>query len=327
MNTISRNKNIKLRQLGQTDIHISPIGLGCWQFSEGKGGAAGTWAPVSVEETDGIVQAVLNGGINWFDTAELYGWGRSERAIARALKKSGKIDQEIIIATKWNPIGRTAWSITRTIGKRQECLNPYTIDLYQIHAPLGFTTRRSEMNAMADLVESEKIRSIGISNYSARQMRQAHEVLLSRGLRLVSNQVRFNLLDRSIESNGILDTAKELGITIIAYSPLSLGLLTGKFHKNPELLNNRRWLRRYQLRGKIESSRELVNTLEEIAQAHGVTPTQVALSWLINFHGDTVVAIPGATKVRHAEQNVGAMTFTLSNAELSQIDNLSKQFM
>ena len=69
MNTISKNKNIKLRQLGQTDIHISPIGLGCWQFSEGKGGAAGTWDPVSVEETDGIVQAVLNGGINWFDTA------------------------------------------------------------------------------------------------------------------------------------------------------------------------------------------------------------------------------------------------------------------
>ena len=231
MNTMSINKNIKLRQLGQTDIYISPIGLGCWQFSEGKGGAAGTWAPISVEETNGIVQAVLNGGINWFDTAELYGWGRSERAIAQALKKSGKIAQEVIVATKWNPIGRTAWSITRTIGKRQECLDPYTIDLYQIHAPFGFTTRRSEMNAMADLVESEKIRSVGISNYSARQMRQAHEVLRSRGLRLVSNQVRFNLLDRSIEANGILDTAKELGVTIIAYSPLGLGLLTGKFHK------------------------------------------------------------------------------------------------
>ncbi len=327
MNTISKNKNIKLRQLGQTDIHISPIGLGCWQFSEGKGGAAGTWAPVSVEETDGIVQAVLNGGINWFDTAELYGWGRSERAIARALRRAGKTDPEVIVATKWNPIGRTARSITKTIGTRQECLNGYTIDLHQIHAPFGFTTRRAEMNAMADLVEAGKIRSIGISNYNARQMRQAHEVLLTRGLRLASNQVRFNLLDRRIESNGILDTAKELGVTIIAYSPLGSGLLTGKFHKNPELLNSRPWLRRSQLRRKIESSRELVNTLEKIAQAHDVSATQVALNWLVNFHGDTVVAIPGATKVRHAEQNVGAMTFTLCNAELSQIDDLSKQFM
>jgi aryl-alcohol dehydrogenase-like predicted oxidoreductase len=324
---MSTNSNIELRQLGQTDIQISPIGLGCWQFSEGRGGATGTWDPISVEETNGIVQAALNGGINWFDSAELYGWGRSERAIARALEKAGKTDQEVVVATKWNPIGRTARSITRTIGSRQECLNGYTIDLYQIHAPFGFTTRISEMNAMADLVESGKIRSIGVSNYNAQQMRQAHEVLLSRGLRLASNQVRFNLLDRSIESNGILDTAKELGVTIIAYSPLSSGLLTGKFHQNPELLDSRPRLRRYQLRRKIESSRELVNTLEDIARTHGVTVTQVALNWLINFHGDTVVVIPGASKVRHAEQNVGAMTFTLSDAQLARIDNLSKQFM
>ena len=319
-------ENIKLRQLGQTNIQISPIGLGCWQFSEGKGGARGSWDPVSVAETDGIVQAALDGGINWFDTAELYGHGRSERAIARALKLAGKRDEEVVIATKWNPMGRTARSITKTIDVRQECLDGYTIDLYQIHGPMGFTTRKSEMNAMADLVDSGKIRSIGISNYNARQTRQAHEILRSRGLRLTSNQVRYSLLDRRIESNGILDTAKELGVTIIGYSPLDMGLLTGKFHKNPELLNSRPFLRRVQLRRRIESSRELVTALEDIAQTYGVTASQVALNWLINFHGDTVVVIPGATKVRHAQQNVGAMTFTLSNAELSRIDALSKQF-
>jgi aryl-alcohol dehydrogenase-like predicted oxidoreductase len=327
MITTFTTENIKLRQLGQTDIYISPIGLGCWQFSEGKGGARGSWDPISVEETDGIVQASLDGGINWFDTAELYGHGRSERAIARALKLAGKSDEEVVTATKWNPIGRTARSITRTIGNRQECLNGYTIDLYQIHGPMAFTTRKSEMNAMADLVESGDIRSIGISNYNARQMRSAHEALLARGLRLTSNQVKYSLLDRSIEANGILDTAMELGVTIIAYSPLEMGLLTGKFHENPELLNSRPFMRRRRLRGKIESSRELVNTLEEIAQTRGVTVSQVALNWLIKFHGDTVVAIPGASKVRHAEQNVAAMTFTLSNAEMSLIDSLSARFM
>jgi aryl-alcohol dehydrogenase-like predicted oxidoreductase len=324
---MSTSTNGRLRQLGQTDIQISPIGLGCWQFSDGKGGARGSWDPVPVEETNGIVQAALNGGINWFDTAELYGYGASERAIVRALKLAGKSDSEVIVATKWSPIGRTARSIGRTIGERQECLNGYTIDLHQIHAPYGFTTRRSEMNAMADLVEAGKIRSIGVSNYNARQMRQAHKVLLTRGLRLTSNQVRYNLLSRAIESNGILDTAKELGVTIIAYSPLDSGLLTGKFHENPELLDSRPRLRRSQLRRRIESSRELVNALEDIAKTHGVTASQVAINWLINFHGDTVVAIPGASKVRHAEQNVGAMTFILSDAELSRIDNLSKQFM
>jgi aryl-alcohol dehydrogenase-like predicted oxidoreductase len=318
--------NIELRQLGQTDIYISPIGLGCWQFSEGKGGAFGMWAPVPDEETDGIVGAALDGGINWFDTAELYGRGRSERAIARALKKAGKTNQEVIVATKWSPIGRTSRSITKTIGRRQDFLDGYSIDLYQIHAPVGFTTRKSEMNAMADLVDSGKIRSIGISNYSARQMRQANETLISRGLRLASNQVRYSLLDRTIESNGILDTAKELGITIIAYSPLGSGLLTGAFHQDPEMLGTRRYFRRQMLRRQMESSRSLVSALEEIARAHEVTTAQVALSWLINFHGNTVVAIPGASKIRHAEQNVGAMSLTLSEAELERIDDLSKQF-
>ena len=326
INTVSTS-NIQKRRLGQTDIQISPIGLGCWQFSEGKGGATGTWDPISVEETNGIVQAALNGGINWFDTAELYGWGRSERGLARALNLAGKTDQEVVVATKWNPLGRRAQSITRTIGDRQDCLKPYTIDLYQIHVPYAFATRKSEMNAMADLVDGGKIRSIGISNYNAKQMRHAHEILLTREMRLTANQVKYSLLDRRIESNGVLDTAKELGVTIIAYSPLESGLLTGKFHKNPDLLKSRRWMRRMQMRRKIEKSRELINALENIAQAHNVTAAQVALNWLINFHGDTVVAIPGATKVHHAEQNVGAMTFTLSSVELSQIDRLSRQFM
>ena len=323
---MSTNNNIKLRQLGQTDIYISPIGLGCWQFSEGRGGATGSWDPISAEETNGIVQAALDGGINWFDTAELYGLGRSERGLARALKLAGKSDEEVIVATKWNPFGRTARSITRTIAERQACLNGYTIDLHQIHNPWSFASRRSEMNAMADLVAAGEIRSIGISNYNSRQMRQAHEVLLTRGLRLTSNQVKYSLLDRSIESNGVLDTAVELGVTIIAYSRLEMGLLTGKFHKNPELLDSRPFLRRSQLRRRIESSRELVYALEGIAQTHGVTTSQVALNWLINFHGDRVVVIPGASKVRHAQQNVGAMTFTLSDAELAQIDKLSERY-
>jgi aryl-alcohol dehydrogenase-like predicted oxidoreductase len=182
------------------------------------------------------------------------------------------------------------------------------------------------MNAMADLVEAGKIRSVGVSNFNVQMMRRAHEALVKRGMALTSNQVRYNLLDRKIESNGILDVAKELGVTIIAYSPLEFGLLTGKFHQNPELIKSRPFVRRRMMQSKLESSRELVAEVEKIAEVHGVTASQVALNWVIHFNGDAVVAIPGASKVRHAEQNVGAMTFALTDEELARLDGLSKQF-
>ncbi|RMF49214.1 MAG: aldo/keto reductase [Anaerolineae bacterium] len=323
---MSGNESISLRELGKTGIQISPIGLGCWQFSDGKGGARGSWDPIPVEETNAIVKAALEGGINWFDTAELYGYGRSERAVARALKLAGKRNGEVVIATKWMPLGRTARSIRNTIDERLHYLDGFDIDLYQIHFPLSFSSRKAEMNAMADLVEAGKIRAVGVSNFSARQMRTAHEALQARGLSLASNQVKYSLLDRRIESNGVLETARALGITIIAYSPLEMGLLSGKFHKDPSLLDSRPRMRRLRLRRKLEESRPLVEALERIAQAHGVTVPQVVLNWMLHFHGETVVVIPGASKVRHVEQNVGAMKFRLSDAELAEIDRLSAQF-
>ncbi len=274
-----------------------------------------------------IVQAALNGGVNWFDTAELYGWGRSERGLAEALTQAGKTNAEVRIATKWNPMLRTARPITRTIRTRQTNLEGYTIDLYQIHAPVSFATRRSEMNAMADLVDSGQIGAIGVSNFNARQMRRAHEILHSRGMRLAANQVRYNLADRRIESNGILDTAKELGITIIAYSPLFMGLLSGKFHSDPQSFDRLPIIRRRMLHRRFGQSGELVNALEQIARAHGTTAAQVALNWLINAHGDTVVAIPGASTVSQAKENAEAMRFTLTDQEAVQIDALSREIV
>jgi len=314
------------RRLGQTELRITPIGLGAWQFSEGKGGAIGSWDPISPEETDAIVAAALEGGIGWFDTAELYGFGRSERGLARALQAAGKANGEVVIATKWMPILRWARSISRTIGKRQAALAPYAIDLHQIHMPLSFSSIPAQMDALADLIDAGQIQAAGISNFSTAQMRQAHAHLAGRGFPLASNQVEYSLLNRRIESNGVLEAAKELGMTIIAYSPLGMGLLTGKFHKDPSLLASRPFGRRLRLRRQMEKSRALIAGLEEIAAEHEVTVSQVALNWLIHFHGETVVAIPGATKVRHAQESAGAMGFRLSEAEMARIDQLSRQF-
>lgn len=304
-----------LRRLGLSNLMVSPIGLGCWQFSQGRGLGGGYWSVLSDEEIRDIVRASLQGGINWFDTAESYGGGRSEQLLARALKDLGKTSEDILIATKWMPFFRTARSILKTISRRTDNLAGFRIDLYQIHHPFSLSSTKAQMKAMARLAEEHKIRFIGVSNFSAKKMRRAQTMLAGLGLRLVSNQVRYNLLDRKIETNGILDTAKELGMAIIAYSPLAQGLLTGKFHEDPGLVHRtpgyRKYMGGFKQKG-LDKSRPVIQALKELAEKYKVTPAQIALNWLIHFHGETVVAIPGATKVRQAQENTGALTFKLA---------------
>ncbi|MEI7845908.1 MAG: aldo/keto reductase [Chloroflexota bacterium] len=314
-----------MRTFGNTGIQITPVGLGMMEFA-GGGGLMGSMFPaIAQEEKNATVKAALDGGINWFDTAELYGAGVSEASLATSLKAADKKNGDVVVATKWWPLFRTSRNIPISIQDRIRFLDGYSIDLYMIHQPFSLSTHESEMQAMADLVEAGKIRSVGISNFSAEQMRQAHATLSKRGLPLAVNQVRYSLLDRSIEKNRILDTAKELGVTIIAYTPLASGLLTGKYHKNPELLQNKSFLWRSRLKSDIEKTRKLVTALEEIGTKYEATAAQVALNWVISFHGDSVVTIPGATKVRQAEESAGAMHFRLSEQELSQLDQLSQE--
>lgn len=319
---------LPLRSMGKSDLMITPIGLGCWQFSKQKNMAGKFWPGLEDDLIEKMVKISLEGGINWFDTAEVYGNGASEKALAASLSGIGKKPGEIIIATKWWPMFRFASNIPKTIDQRIEALAPYPIDLYQVHQPWGFSNEKAEMEAMAKLVQQHKIRYVGVSNFSAAQMRSAWEVLQKHNIQLVSNQVRYNLLDRKIESNGILQTAKELGITIIAYSPLAQGLVTGKFHDNPELLKNigmRKYSSQFKPAG-LEKSRPVAKFVQELAIKNNVTPSQIALNWLINSHRETVVAIPGATKEKHAIENVGAMTFTLTDEDISLLDKKSAIF-
>jgi aryl-alcohol dehydrogenase-like predicted oxidoreductase len=234
-----------------------------------------------------------------------------------------------VVATKWSPILRTAKSIRSTIRQRLGCLAPFAIDLHQIHNPLGLSSVEAEMNAMAALVSDRKIRSVGVSNFDVARMRRAHAALARHGLVLASNQVKYSLLDRRVESKGILATANELGVTIIAYSPLEQGLLTGKYHKNPEYVRTRpgprKWMGRFR-GGGLERSRPLVEELGRIAQAHGATSAQVALAWLYQFHSNVVV-IPGASRIGQAKENRGALELTLSAHELDQLDQLSRHFL
>ncbi len=168
---------IQTRNLGKTDIQVTPIGLGMMEFSRGGGLFGYAFPVVSQDEKNATVKAALDGGINWFDTAELYGNGVSEASLAAALKASGKRDQEVVVATKWWPMFRTARNIPRTIQDRLRYLDGYSISLYMVHQPYSFSSPEAQMDAMADLVAAGKIRSVGVSNFNPERMRRAHAQL------------------------------------------------------------------------------------------------------------------------------------------------------
>jgi aryl-alcohol dehydrogenase-like predicted oxidoreductase len=317
-----------LRSLGRTDMKVTPIGLGTWQFSKQKNMAGKFWPTLEDDLIDNIVSLSLEGGINWFDTAEVYGKGVSERALSKALQNAGKKPGDILIATKWWPAFRFASNIAKTIDERIGALAPFPINLYQVHQPWGFSNEKREMTAMAKLIDRKQVENIGVSNFSAQRMQNAWEALDRKGIHLASNQVRYNLLDRRIESNGVMDLSKKLGISIIAYSPLAQGLVTGKFHDNPELLKNigyRKYSSQFKPSG-LEKSRPLVRFVKSLALKYNITPSQIALNWLINYHGGMVVAIPGATKESHAKENAGAMSFRLSDEDMARLDKESVIF-
>jgi aryl-alcohol dehydrogenase-like predicted oxidoreductase len=322
----SNTITIATRSLGKTGIQVTPIGLGVMELSGGGGGIGRAFPPLPQAEKNAIIQAALDGGINWFDTAEIYGAGVSERALAEGLRTAGKKPGDVVIATKWFPLLRSARNIPKTIDNRIACLGEYPIDLYYVHQPYSFSSPEAEMNAMADLVEAGKIRSVGISNFNALRMRKAQAALEKRGLTVATNQMRYSLVDRTIETDGTLEAARELGITITAYTPLGSGLLTGKYHKNPELLKSKNFFWRGRIKQQMEASRPLVAALEEIAAKYQATAAQVALNWVIWFNGEIVVTIPGATKVQQSVDNAGAMRFRLTEDELARLDELSRQF-
>lgn len=301
--------------LGKTDIRVTPLGLGTWQWGDtlfwgyGKGYAE--------SEIKAAFDTSLVAGITFFDTAEVYGRGRSERFLGRFI--AGRRDG-LVIATKFMPL---PWRLGKgqliaALRKSLERLGLAQVDLYQVHWP--FPPRPVEFwaDALADAVAAGLARAVGVSNYNADQMRRAHEVLAKRGVPLASNQVEYSLLHRAPEQNGVLDACRELGVTLIAYSPLAQGMLTGKYGPDnpPPGFRSRRFRREYLAR-----IQPLIGLLREIGTAHGgKSPNQVALNWLIY---QDAVPIPGAKDARQAAENAGALGWRLTAEEAAALDAAS----
>ena len=224
------------------------------------------------------------------------------------------------------PSGTHRKKIDRTIGDRIAALQPFPIDLHQIHTGAGgFSRVRTEVAVMAQLAKAGKIGAVGVSNFSARQMKIAHATLAEQGLSLATNQIQINLLHRKIETNGVLDAARRLGVTLIAYSPLASGDV------DRQVPRRSRPARRHTAGASVDQRsppKRLARTaplIESLARSrpHQASVSQVALAWLITNYGDTVVALPGASKPHHAEEAAGALKVTLApdeSARLAELD-------
>jgi len=305
---------MEYRELGKSGIKVSIIGLGTWQWGSREWG----WNQLYAEkDVQAAFQKGLEFGINFVDTAEIYGRGRSEEILGRAIR--GFRDQ-VVIATKvwpWNlSYGKVLRSADRSLGR----LGADVIDLYQIHWPSRIMPIRSTMKAMKKLMETGKVRCIGVSNFNVKQMKAAQEAL--EPIELASNQVKYNLLDRGIEG-ALLPAALASKVTIIAYSPLAKGLLTGKYTEESKPSSFvQRASPRFSPRN-LAKFRETNKLLKEIGNAHERNPAQVALNWLIRKKN--VVAIPGAKRPIDVEDNAGATGWELTQSEITAMETITNQ--
>jgi aryl-alcohol dehydrogenase-like predicted oxidoreductase len=269
-------------------------------------------------------QVSRQSGINFFDTAEVYGKGRSEELLGACLKEAGQSAAmgPLVVATKFMPY---PWRLRKGIllSKLRASLARLRlerVDLYQIHWPFRPLPIELWANALADAVEAGLTRAVGVSNYNSAQMWRGHSTLAKRGILLASNQVEFHLLNRRVEREGLLKLCRELGVTLIAYSPLAKGLLTGKYTPQAPPPGIRSFLFR---RARLRKIQPLIQLLRAIGEAHeGKSPAQVALNWVIC---KGAVPIPGAKNARQAQENAGALGWRLGDAEIAALDEESQK--
>jgi aryl-alcohol dehydrogenase-like predicted oxidoreductase len=267
-----------------------------------------------LEQEKSALEASLDAGVNLVDTAAFYSGGASELRVGEVTQ-----DKDVLIASKF-PSGLRfkADDFPNEVDASLHRLGRTSIDLYQHHFPARVSIP-DLMNHLADAVEAGKVKTVGVSNYSEAQMRQAHAALAARGVPLASNQVEYSLLHRQPETNGVLEACRELGITLIAYTPLAGGLLTGKYSADKRPTGfYRRILPRYR-RKALDAIQPVVRLLEEIGARYSKTPSQVALRWLIE--DPIVLPIPGAKNGEQAKSNAAALGFSMTADEVDALSD------
>jgi len=299
-------------------LHAIEMGLGAWQWGDRVVWQFGHG--YSEEDVRQAFQASLSDGIRFVDTAEIYGNGRSERLLGQFLKET---DQPVLIATKFLPFpwrfGKNA--LPRALRGSLARIGVESVDLYQIHWPSPLMSNDTLMEGLAECVKNGLTRTVGVSNFGQSRMLAAYSSLARHNVPLASNQVHYSLLNRTVEKNGTLARSKELGIRLIAYSPIEKGLLSGKYNADSPPPGSR--ARNYaSLLPKIGP---VIKLMTEIGQDHGgKSNAQVALNWVIC---KGALPIPGAKNAKQAQENSGGLGWRLTEAEVIRLDETSDMIM
>ena len=293
---------------------VSRIGLGTWQFGSRDWGYGQSYAG---QEARAIVRRALELGVTLFDTAEIYGYGRSERILGEAI---GEDRESVFLATKIFPLLPVAPVVEQRAVASANRLGTRQLDLYQVHQPNPVVKDGTIMRGMRALQRVGLVREVGVSNYSLDRWRAAEHAL---GSRVLSNQVRYSLVDRSPERD-LLPFAESTGHVVIAYSPLAQGLLSGKYHRGSRPANRVRAANPLFLPENLDRAADLLAALRKVADAHSATPAQIALAWVI--HRPAVVAIPGASSVQQLESNVAAADIDLTEDEYQALHAAATRF-
>jgi aryl-alcohol dehydrogenase-like predicted oxidoreductase len=307
-------QNSDYRSLGQSDIHVYALGLGCMGMSFAYG-------PTDESESLAVLRRYFELGGNFLDTAEIYGPYTNEELLGKFLREIPR--ESAVIATKFgfkieNGIRGTDSSpanVRRACDASLKRLGIEIIDLFYQHRVDPQVPIEETVDAMGELVKQGKVRALGLSEAGPETLRRAAKIHPITAL-----QSEYSLWTRDVESNGVLTTCRELGITFVAYSPLGRGFLTGAIQKLDDLHPSdwRRTNPRFQERA-LDANLKLAEAVKRIAVRKGCTPAQLALAWVL-AQGRDVLPIPGTKRVKYLEDNMGALKVNLSKSELSEID-------
>lgn len=339
------------KELGKSGVMVPAMGVGTMLWTPGSS--------ITEETIMETYAACLDNGMNFFDTAEIYGNGSSERVLGKCIKNDRR---SALIATKFappssmNPLTQKRRTVSKdspealleALDGSLARLQVEHIDLYQMHMPPKNGNVSAYMDVMAKAVKSGKVRAVGVCNFNEAQIQEAHSALAKHGIPLATAMVGYNLLRRWPETNGTFKVCKELGITVIPYAPLAEGILTGKYRakgrhvplgykialyfghlnitkdrQDSKLLIQRIFSKPLELDGK--RLEPLFQAMDEVATVHDKTIAQVAINWLLTNEEVCVIPIPGMKNVKQVSDNVGALGWAMTKEERARINKAESE--